>query len=752
MNLGGFAFVLAAVITSGSGGAHVTARHEPAVRMQSSTGGSLSPSGTTGILTQAGQSWQVQVLMDDSMPKCMVPATAPAYWLQFTVPSDPVKKVLSGTASYQTQTAPSSTTGSSCEVTVKFSGSALSQVPVTAALDVDQGGTSSAITLTVSRHVTLYYYLGLPAIVGGAMAVIMLLGAIWLVRLYDKHGHRVRRRTADWWARPLAASGAWTANDSWATNITAVTTILTTVLGVSTATAALFPGVAVDRFVIVNIVAGGIVAVAPLAFGVFYAVWTRRNPGVMADAALTLPATSTAKLVHRSTLRLAAPAEVMLASGRTRQLDAGTELSVARATPIVLGADGKAALAVDVRAVVPAGATARLSDSATFDVGGEGTQQATLATGTDIGLPARASVMMGRPASVGLTDGGPIVLAEDSMAILELTTRATIPDGREGTLPRDTQLTLPHGTAVTMSALPLVMLAGNAPVTLLGGTRVWVRRAWYKPPWWIRATVVTNAAAAQDTHAVAPLVDLVKVPVAVITLPSGADLALPGGAAVPNPGDNPQEALHVKLGHTVHVPPHTRVSIRAGAVMTIPGASDITVNAQSTLVIDADAGHLAIAAEDIVVPEGGKAADATRGYPVRMVAPGGAKLTVAGTGDVTLPAGTVSKALYRRDFPLRRERGLQVPQGASTTLFGNLRMILATAVITMFGIGAEIGIAAVLAYGLSEANEVWRSVMLGVTGLVALLVLAYAVTAVRAIADPRPGSSISATSGTSFTL
>lgn len=755
MSLGGFAFVLAAVIASGSGGAHVTARHEPAVRTQSTTGGSLSPSGTTGILTQAGQAWEVQVLMDDSMPTCMVPAAAPAYWLQFTVPGDPVKRVLSGgKPSYQTQTAPSgSTAGSSCEVTVTFSGSALAQVPVTAALDVDQGGTSSAITLTVSRHVTLYYYLGLPAIVGGAMAVIMLLGAIWLVRLYDEHGHRVRRRTADWWARPLAASGAWSANDSWATNITAVTTILTTVLGVSTATAALFPGVAVDRFVIVNIVAGGIVAVAPLAFGVFYAVWTRRNPGVMADAALTLPAASTAKLAYRSTLRLAAPAEVMLASGRTRQLDAGTELSVARATPIVLGADGTAALAVDVRAVVPAGAAARLSDRTTFDAGGEGTQRATLATGTAIGLPAGASVMMGRPASAGLTDGGPIVLAEDSKAILELTTRATIRDGREeGTLPRDTQLTLRHDTAVTMSALPLVMLAGNAPVTLLGGTRVWVRRAGYKPPWWIRATVVTNAFAAQDTHAVAPLADLVKVPVAVITLPSGADLALPGGAAVPNPGDNPQEALHVKLGHTVHVPPHTRVSIRAGAVMTIPGTSDITVNAQSTLVIDGDAGHLAIAAEDIVVPEGGEAADATRGYPVRMVAPGGAKLTVAGTGDVRLPAGTVSKALYRRDFPLRRERSLQVPQSASTTLFGNLRMILATAVITMFGIGAEIGIAAVLAYGLSEANEVWRSVMLGVTGLVALLVLAYAVTAVRAIADPRPGSSISATSGTSFTL
>ena len=85
-------------------------------------------------------------------------------------------------------------------------------------------------------------------------------------------------------------------------------------------------------------------------------------------------------------------------------------------------------------------------------------------------------------------------------------------------------------------------------------------------------------------------------------------------------------------------------------------------------------------------------------------------------------------------------------------MFGNLRMILGAGVLTMFGIGAEIGIAGVLAYGLSEASLPWRWGMLAVAGLVGLLAIAYSVTAIRAIADPRPGSSISATSGTSFTL
>ena len=124
---------------------------------------------------------------------------------------------------------------------------------------------------------------------------------------------------------------------------------------------------------------------------------------------------------------------------------------------------------------------------------------------------------------------------------------------------------------------------------------------------------------------------------------------------------------------------------------------------------------------------------------------------MAGVADVTLPAGTKSRASYRAEAELRTERSLQVPPG-SDVLFGNLRMILGAAVLTMFGIGAEIGIAGVLAYGLSEASQPWRWTMLAVTGLVGLLTMAYSVTAIRAIADPRPGSSISATSGTSFTL
>ena len=377
-------------------------------------------------------------------------------------------------------------------------------------------------------------------------------------------------------------------------------------------------------------------------------------------------------------------------------------------------------------------------------------QGPTLTTETAIRLPDGASVTMGA-VTVDLRSDGSAVLTDDGVVELLLTARAAIPDGQEGILPEATRLTLPRGTAVNPP--PLVTILGRSARVRVPRTAV-ARRLLPWPAW---VTVKDDVTATPGARAAARLADAARLPdaaglpAAVITLPSGADMALPGGATVTAPDDPAQPAVQVRFGHTVHVPPRTCVSVQAGAVMTVPGTSDITVNAQSILVLDAGAGGLAIASDDIVPPRGGKAADATPRYPVRILAAGGAKMTVAGTADLTLPAGTVSEAPYRTDLPLPRKRSLQVPQGTST-LFGTLRMILATAVITMFGIGAEIGIAAVLAFDLSEASQVWRSVMLGVIVVVAVLVMGYAVTAIRAIADPRPGSSISAASGTSFTL
>jgi hypothetical protein len=84
-------------------------------------------------------------------------------------------------------------------------------------------------------------------------------------------------------------------------------------------------------------------------------------------------------------------------------------------------------------------------------------------------------------------------------------------------------------------------------------------------------------------------------------------------------------------------------------------------------------------------------------------------------------------------------------------LVANLRMLTIANIVTMFGIGAELGVAFVLTY-FSEAIQPWRSLIFAAIAAVALLVLVYAKTATCTMADPQPGSSISAQAGTSFTL
>ena len=770
MNLGGFALLLAAVFASG-GGAHTPAvRDAHTVATYSTTshsqpfadpGPTLSPSGTTGTLTQAGPgAWQVRVLLEDSSKKCAGAAgekagekQSVAYRLQFTIPGGAASTPIYGKAASVPLQSPLPT-GSSCEITIKFTG--LNQVPTMATLDLDQGGASSAITLTVSRTVTLYYYLGIPAIVGGIMVIIMLLAALRYVRVYTVGGSRLRWWDRAFWVRPLSATGAWSLNDSWATNITTVITLLATILGATTASSALFPGVALDRFVIVNIVAGGIVAVAPLAFGVFYAGWTRNNPGVMADASLVLPQAIDVRLASPARLALARNTPVVLASGSRKNLRAIAVATVARSTVIQLPGSSTTTLKAGTKAAVPAGGRAALAGRTTLRLSRwwilRPSQRHPFEAGTGIYLPAGASVRLGA-ATMRLPGNGSAVLAEGAAADLAPATAVRVGTGPTGTVRRATTVRLGAGTSVTPLPHTLVTLASSGPATLPGGTKARVpRRAVVRhglPPWPARVTLPAGTSATLETGASALLADVSNAPVAMVAVPSGADIMLPGGGMVIAAGDN---TVKIKKGHPVHLPPQTWIDIQTGAVMTIPGTADITVDTGSTLVVhhDGTGGGLAIPSDD-VDPGQAPAADATVSYPARIEATAGARITVVGVADITLPAGTTSRASYRAEAVLRTERTLQVP-ASSSVLFGNLRMIVAAAVLTMFGIGAEIGIAGVLAYGLSEASLPGRWGMLGVTGLVGLLTIAYAVTAIRAIADPRPGSSISATSGTSFTL
>jgi hypothetical protein len=137
-------------------------------------------------------------------------------------------------------------------------------------------------------------------------------------------------------------------------------------------------------------------------------------------------------------------------------------------------------------------------------------------------------------------------------------------------------------------------------------------------------------------------------------------------------------------------------------------------------------------------------------YPARITAGGGAKITVTGAADMAFPKGAVISAPWREDYTLPRARKLLAPLG-SEIIVANMRIMLIANCVTMLGLGAELGLGGVLAY-FSEAIMTWRIVIMCAVAVVGVLVLAYAKSATRAMADPQPGSSISAQAGTSFTL
>jgi hypothetical protein len=487
---------------------------------------------TSAVLREAGSTWVTTVLVTGTASGC-AQAKAADYWLATTPYGAPGVPGPTGTV---TGTVPGGS-ADACEVTVTFSG--LAQVPTTAALVVDQGGASTSVALTVSRDVTLTSYLGVPAVAGG-IAVLLYLLSLFFVITYDWQDGEHRPLAADWLAHPrkpfdpawwehsVPGSGAWTAGDSWATNISTGLVVVSTFLAATTASSSLFPGVALDRFAIVNIVAGVFALAAPVVFGILYAYLTGRDPGPSADSVVRVP-----KL-------------------------------------------------------------------------------------------------------------GKVVLR--------------MPSG--GTL---------------------------APVVL---------------------TTVSGA-------------------------PAGALTPVNAGSAYP-----------VAPGSVISIsPPAPAEGAKADPVaIAFSGTSDIGVMSGATV--------------DIVpepVPfDAGKVPASSP--PFSLDRANGAKITVTGTGAVYLPQGSVVTGPRRRDgLPSRAGRWLLVPQG-STVIVGTMGVIVAANVLTMFGIGAELGIAFVLA-GFSDAGSGWSGggIYAGLAAL-AVVVLCYAVSATRAMANPQPGSALSAQAGTSFTL
>jgi hypothetical protein len=497
------------------------------------------------------------------------------------------------------------------------------------------------VTLTVHRQVTTWQYVWVPLICGFALGVLLLLFTRLFVapwRTREPRGTPAgKARRPGFLRTPLYAAAAWTFSDSWATNITAIATVVTAGLAATTGVAEVLPGVDLGRFSLLIAMAGGITVVAPLVFGALNSWFQAVDPTTTWVAQVWLPTGTVAVLRGGLRRKLLGRLSGGYASG---------------GDPVVLTGEREAGARI-----------ARLG--------------------------SREQVY---PLPAG-TGGGQ--RATDPRRIRKALLIGAGPDGGRGVR---------------------VRVPAGASVTVYGGVK-----------------------AADGTE-----------------LNSGTSLDVPSGAIIcVAPPENSRPGWH--------------------NVLTLPGTTDIVVAAGQRIRISA---AITLAASDVVSPPErgparrlcarlagrGKRGKTAPAAPPSLAAgdwltvPEGAKISFLGRATVTLPAGACIQAPVAEPgrpptrSVVRYERGWSLPP-AGETVAADMWSMLAAAFVTVFGIGAEIGIVGwSLGFSLAAAPLRVRVASLVVSALAGVLVLGYGVAQIRALADPREGSALSGAGGSSFTL
>jgi hypothetical protein len=511
---------------------------------------------------------------------------------------------------------------------------------------------AGAGTGTISyRQLPVFDYLGIPAMAGLFLTALALVASAVLVRRHDRRRNNEYQRIWGSLDRPILGSGAWTANDSWATNISTGFVVVGTFLAATASPTGMFPGIALDRFAFANLAAGFFVAAAPVLFGILYSWFTAQNPGLTADATVKLRGLRFATIAVPSgaTVTIAADTAIhddtsrwaVLRAGGAYQIPPGAKIRVvagvsAAAQGCVTAADAS------IKAAAPhASATAIKAATESLRLAVERALAQAVAGPADPDDGPAADAIPGR-----------VVAAINSGAVRTATTKA--------------------------------ILAANARVADIVGA-------------------LTGKTAAR-------VADIVS--------------------------DMDQAARQITVAQ------------EQSPAMAYAGAADIGVLPGSVVVLSSCRGQWTVAEADVLRPV--PPADTLFQHPVLIHATGGVKVTVTGAADVTLGEDAVISAPRRAPYRLPKTRRLLAPQGTNL-IVANLGIILAVNVLTMFGIGAQLGIAGVLA-AFSIATAAGKGWLFAALGVVGVLATWYAATATRALADPQPGSSISAQAGTSFTL
>jgi hypothetical protein len=776
---------------SASGAAHHGANQVRLMSSTTATSGAVPDQASakwsfatmTAALNQAARSWQVPVLVNTANGQCPM---ASDFWLETNSPLSPFQASSAPKGTGSTSAGRLSKAANICSMTVTFTG--LGQIPAAAALVLDEPGGPASLQLSVSRSVPVFWYLGIPALAGVLMVVLLLALCMARVHVYDKENNqdaKVSPWKRTYWRHRIFASGAWTINDSWATNITAVVAVVGIILTTTSAVNSLFPGVALDRFAIVNACAGAIAAAAPLVFGALYAGLTHRDPGITVDATVTLPP-FTARLspqnkdlsegiacaasLSKRTQVIPVPVSPedpgkFVPAGASITLNEGTDINLAAGTEVALAGGSPIRLAGKTWATLSAGTTTTLAADTGVLVGYKSRQwgyevPVQLAEATEALLDEDTAVV---PSACRWTR-----ILGDAKATLHAQTKVILPDGGTGKLTRAEEVKLSAGaTAWLLQSRSVTLASSDATLS----TETHAKLATEIGTWPAGQEVIIPACTSVKlgTAAKATLHDVSSGSIG-INLPDGAAIAVPGGAAIGTADSVERWPVQVLAGKTIQVPPESRIEVLGDGIMALPGNPDVLVKGESAFSLNnaGGAGHDRKDDGCAITIAGGDAASAAQDQPsdkdkapqsdvllpmpTFLTAPAGAKITVTGAADLMLPSGTKVIAPRRDNFSLRRDRHIQLPQNSNNVLVANMRLAVISALVTIFGVGAEIGIVGVLAFKLSDASDLGQGLGLTLTILTALFGLWYSHTAIRALADPQPGSSISAASGSSFTL
>lgn len=340
-------------------------------------------------------------------------------------------------------------------------------------------GVSPATAVPAPPGAPSVAYLWVPIGIGAGLALLLvLLTGLVGIPCVDR-GVAVTAGLFDrrFWKARFYASAAWTFGDSGATNITALATGIAAILASSAVLTAIF-NVDLNPFIIVNVACGGLVAVAPILFGIVNFFVMRGSPMVPADASLELHADATITLPSGATIAMPGGATVKRADGGSEKarIKAGGTLTFPPGS--VLTVKSSAVMAV------PSGAALALGPGATLtaDIGTQ------IASG-DLEPPQaaqpgrqRLTLRRSRPPEpdpqiaagdlISFTAGATATVNGTADIFLPNETTVVAPGRRGIALKADTTLTVPSGanvmTAGMGSVLPAAILTTFASGAEIG--------------------------------------------------------------------------------------------------------------------------------------------------------------------------------------------------------------------------------------------------------------------------------------------